>query len=823
MLFRSKKPKKHSKVTEKKSGNKLTEVSDIVALETAKTETSSSESVLTSGQEIVLNSEAGNEVEKTETKVENPKDSVNSEDKLVTAEQSPQKKPHKKRKRVLIGLLVVFVLLVGSIIAAVAYLLPPVTSIKESIDKIQLEGSALKQDLASKDFSKLVVRMTNVDTELLNIRQQITKFDFLNDIWFTKPYYKNIEVGKIILTDVDVLINKAKPKVEIFVNDLQAAITNREGVVDPSDDQNQETTNDPSKVTPAPAPVLSNAEKCVAQLKDNAELQALGVDPNKLADDKKNERAGGNTKIRDMISVLPEGIDIYNEIEPDLLTLIQDINKLDPDALPGVVPQKYTDALKSVLATTKDAETNFPKYTDLLKKVLTGLPDLLGSKKPVTYLIIFQNEKELRASGGLLTAYGTVTIDKGKVVGDIVTRDMWDLQIDAWAHIKTPYKNIYGQLKLMEDGCGAAELRSQDSGIYPDLQVSMNMFLTYYDGLVATMPNKYVKYDNVIILNTFFASDMVSLVEPLIMDDCQVITGANLAKTIFSERNAGSAGRKANIGEIAKAAESEFSSIPSEKISKVIDTLFSTIEAKNIAMFSKNPEMQSYFEDLGFTGRIVQDYPGDYFHLNEAQVCGLKANFYLYDKVTQNINIADDGKVTKSVNVFWQMDKVWQADEDEIMSNSPRFPYRAWIRVMAPQGTIFTKSDGLAKSRYIYNPVTYFDEVMGKQTSDNVIWFNHVRLTAQQAPPTYDLNVSYDLPSTIAYTDQDGYQMLVQKHPGKKDEKYVINLTYKGEQKTVEFALDRDKVVTFKNGELTVANYPHPLDDYSELLKGVLK
>lgn len=726
--------------------------------------------------------------------------------------QIVKKTPSRKRKFVKRAILVVLALLLVTIIVVAIKIVPPVLAIKSSIDEIQTEASGLKDDLSNKDFSKLPERIIAVQTDLKSVRNSISEFDWLEGVFFVSPYYKNVRVGEELLDQTDKLLTKITPKVENLVTLLEKAITERTA----SEKTEASATN--SSTTAPKSAQVTNLNKCSSKLKDNSTLKNLGITVDSLIKTKSEESSSGNTKIRDIISVLPEAIDLYASIETDILAMIKTVNKLDVEALPGLTPQKYKDALTSLLAVTKDAENTFPQTSSSLKGLLTKVPDLLGSKKPVTYLVVFQNEKEMRASGGLLTAYGLLTVDKGKVVGDIDTHDMWDLQYDIWAYIGTLHHNIYGQKVLMERGCGASELRAQDSGIYSDLQVSTDMFLDYYDSLAKALPKKYKAYDNVILLNTFFASDMVGVVEPLVTEDCDVITAENLAKVIFANREDGE--RKSNIGNVAKAAEDEFSSISSDLLPEAAETLIKTVQAKNIAFSSKNKEMQKYFDDLGMTGRTVNDFKGDYFQLSEAQVCGLKANFYLYDTVTQNIKIADNGSVSNTVKIQWVNEKVYDRKEEDIISATMKFSYRAWLRIMTPQGTDYTFSDGLTKSSYAgYSPKEYYDEVTKKQVSDNIIWFNHVRMTSAEPAKKYDLNVKYTLPSSVKYTEADGYKLLLQKHPGKKDEKYTINVSYKGQAYKVEFALDRDKVVVFKNGQLNVENYPHPLDQYSDMVK----
>ncbi|MFN8490133.1 MAG: DUF4012 domain-containing protein [Caldilineaceae bacterium] len=47
----------------------------------------------------------------------------------------------------------------------------------------------------------------------------------------------------------------------------------------------------------------------------------------------------------------------------------------------------------------------------------TALPNLLGFKDAKTYLILVQNNHELRATGGFISALGKLTVDKGRIAG----------------------------------------------------------------------------------------------------------------------------------------------------------------------------------------------------------------------------------------------------------------------------------------------------------------------------------------------------------------------------------------------------------------------
>lgn len=53
--------------------------------------------------------------------------------------------------------------------------------------------------------------------------------------------------------------------------------------------------------------------------------------------------------------------------------------------------------------------------TDLVSQLRPELPRLLGMDQPRTYLVLVQNNHELRATGGFIAAVGRVTLDQGKI------------------------------------------------------------------------------------------------------------------------------------------------------------------------------------------------------------------------------------------------------------------------------------------------------------------------------------------------------------------------------------------------------------------------
>lgn len=678
--------------------------------------------------------------------------------------KSPKALRRRRRRNILLGILAVFILVTGIIGFVFG---APIFRAYQSYQNISRVLNQFQADLGAKTIRPLNNYTSQISQEISNINRELDNLSILNEIAPTRGYYDNLQVIKQLSSQIDALLLTSQEDLYIILDSAgyTSALTQPKAIV---------------------------------------EAQEPG-----------QEVAG-------IIKELPRFVKLYEDKEDDILEILRTFNKLDPNYIPDIIAGENKDKIAQAQKVTAD----FPTLSAQLKDTLSLMPALLGAEKPANYLIVYQNEKEMRSSGGLLTAYGNLTVDKGEIGDEISATDMWGLEnyVSISLGIDPGYRNIYGQRVLMNsygNSCGGDYLRAQDSGIYPDLYVSLDMFKDYYN--IANRYNKksFPDYDHIIIVNTFFASDIISLVGNIEVDG-QTLSPDNAAKLIFgvtSQQPGNPDIRKDFIGKAATAVKDKLQNLSTAEFPHVIQTIIRTIQAKNLALYSKNVEVQNYFDELGLSGRIEKNFAGDYFHLNEAQNCALKSNFYVYDTVTKNITINDAGDIRKDVSIEWVNEKLYDPAEEFMYSASFNYRYRAWIRLFMPQDSKVISTDGYEKSLWLYRPEYYFDKKMQKQVSDNVIYFDHRRLKESDPVRRHTLNVSYTLPANLKYNPENGYRLLLQKHPGKKAERYVININDKGTSTSVDFTLDRDKVLTYKDGIITMSYFDNTLEDYYTLME----
>jgi len=99
-----------------------------------------------------------------------------------------------------------------------------------------------------------------------------------------------------------------------------------------------------------------------------------------------------------------------DDIVKDLELAKEEIDKVDPERYPSFLDNgKIRQDVASIKAVTDDGVS----FANEAKPLIKVLPQLLGEPTEKKYLVLFQNDKELRPTGGFLTAYAIFRVDQG--------------------------------------------------------------------------------------------------------------------------------------------------------------------------------------------------------------------------------------------------------------------------------------------------------------------------------------------------------------------------------------------------------------------------
>ncbi|MCA9379081.1 hypothetical protein KC640_01510, partial [Candidatus Dojkabacteria bacterium] len=203
-------------------------------------------------------------------------------EKKVTARPRGKRKRGRPSKPALILLLILSItvfVLVGSIIYLVVI---PAQKVTGSVDAIMSNLAAINQDMESKDLRRLDEYVGNISTELGNISTEVDKYEFLKDIDFTKGYYDNLQVVQKISNDVETLLSTALPELKVILKSVGYTVDGE-------------------------APVAAETDA------PNNEDQIKGI-----------------------IKELPRVINLYDDIESQVIEIINEFNQIDPGYVPEI-------------------------------------------------------------------------------------------------------------------------------------------------------------------------------------------------------------------------------------------------------------------------------------------------------------------------------------------------------------------------------------------------------------------------------------------------------------------------------------------------------
>jgi len=418
------------------------------------------------------------------------------------------------------------------------------------------------------------------------------------------------------------------------------------------------------------------------------------------------------------------------------------------------------------------------------KPLLENANFLLGVDKPRNYLIIFQNDKELRPTGGFITAYTIAKVQNGKFE-PVLSSDIYNLDSKYTPSVPAP-DPIINYLK--GPYVANRKLRLRDMNWSPDFSESMKLFteeakkvgVKNIDGVIAVDTQLLVYLLNV--LGEIGVSGYGNFSTKIVADcNCpQVIfeleSFADIeGPIVWSENEPGKIvyapanydNRKKIIGPLMNSVLANTLGQPKEKLPALFEAILKSITEKHVVFYLLDDKSQKAVEQFGIAGRI-ENFDGDYLHINDANLGGRKSNLYVTQEVTQEIEIKKDGSVEKTLTVLYKNPEKYDGWLNSVLPN--------WVRVYVPKGSELMDFEGVEEKEEPY-------EDLGKE-----VFAGFFKLRPEGVSKVV---FKYKLPFKISGNE---YKILIQKQPGTNTPLYTLKIGKREE----EFFLATDKEMNLR-------------------------
>ena len=473
-------------------------------------------------------------------------------------------------------------------------------------------------------------------------------------------------------------------------------------------------------------------------------------------------------KILETLDKLTPSLD---QVTADLETVQTELKQISPSRYPFTIKgQKIEDLLTKAQDLSSTAVT---AVTDL-KPILEVLPAVAGLGSPKRYLVLFQNDAEIRATGGFMTAYAVMTVDKGKVNPE-QNDDIYHLD-DKFKRRLPPPAPIKKYLPLVY------YWYLRDMNLSPDFKTSMDTFLEHYQ----TIPGEPKDLDGVIAIDTHLLSDLVSTLGPIDVPgfgtfSSEVDPRCNCPQVIYQLEDMASrpvatlrTDRKAFLGPMMQTLILKAYGAQNSQWPNLFETFINNVMQKHVLFYMFDEAAQTAAATVGISGH-VEDAAGDYFLVVDVNFGGAKSNIFITEDVDLATTLTDAGTTTAATITYKNpaAGSNCNLEAGQLCLNGT---YRDYVRFYLPQGSTLTESLGFEE-----DTVQTYDE-LGKTVVEGFFTL--------QPQSQAKVKLTYNSPQK--FTDQ--YRLKIQKQPGKKEPKYtvVVNDAYKQ-----EFDLNTDREVVF--------------------------
>lgn len=474
----------------------------------------------------------------------------------------------------------------------------------------------------------------------------------------------------------------------------------------------------------------------------------------------KEEDKPKETKLMDAFSTW---ISIMPKVAADSDVFLEKLSKVG-DELANVNTSKYPQELNGIplratIEVAKNSLTQVNDYAPDIKTALQIIPGLMGvGTGEKRYMIIMQNDKEIRATGGFWTNYATFKLRNALLNSDFTSKDMYSIdfvlnKIDSYFTFPKVPPAYQKYLKV-------ERMFTRDANISPDYPTSLDQFMYLYKIASRVAPAEIKAVDGIFTIDTNVISELLGVtgavtVNGVTYDSNNVVLELEKIASLELREQAG---RKGVLGQLMGRMLVNVFESDKNLWTVLIEKGVDLATRKHIQAYVFDPTAQALLEKYNFAGRIIEPVDGDYSYVVQTNLGGDKTNWFVKKSVDHNI-AQENGKWTHTVKISYS----YPQPSAEFGPFIKRF--RDWIRVYAPKGSTLVGVTGSED---------------GSQTAEerNKTYFTgYIELGPTE---TKEVTYKYTLPDGLVKNGV--YTLYLQKQSGITSEVHTITVNGKADK-----------------------------------------
>lgn len=401
---------------------------------------------------------------------------------------------------------------------------------------------------------------------------------------------------------------------------------------------------------------------------------------------------------------------------------------------------------------------SFHEQLTTMNDVLIASPDILsqvmGVDEEVAYLILAQNNDEIRPSGGYISTYGWLTVRNGRVTG-------YDYSPTTATSPRPPNESFVDTFEIPDwwIDYGNPIYAAWDGSWYADFPSTAELALNYYNE--GQNPNFPV--DGVIAIDiTGFELILGSLGDVIVPEYNRVVNVDNFRDVVYDIRTYGDSEHKRFLAAVYRAIFADWQSVEQDSSSELLTAMLEAVTQRHIMIYSPDDGTQDVVELVGWAGSQSNPEANDYILVADSNL-GNKSNHSVIRSLTYDVKIQPDQSRMSNLRVRYDYFESIAQDDPAIDSefHGPR-DYKTLTQIYLPDEVKLLDEGS-------------FDRVSVQEWDDYTLLVSRVDVDYDTSER---LQLAYETPAT---EDRVGefyrYRFLIQKQPGSRIQDVNLQIT----------------------------------------------
>lgn len=417
---------------------------------------------------------------------------------------------------------------------------------------------------------------------------------------------------------------------------------------------------------------------------------------------------------------------------------------------------EFPPSTRDQLSSLKDLIGQLNTTTNTFQDLVVFLPDILGVSDRQRYLILLQNESELRSTGGWLTSYGIVGIEGGQI-RELFVDDIYNADGALKAQEKT-----YTAPKSMQQALGITNWPFSLINWQPDLTETEISAEPYIQAL-----GKGNDLNGIITIDITFIQKLLDQWGGIeVPGETEIITSTNLYSKIFQMHENFTPGSTQKTTFLADLANQIITKLLSTNIKDLIgfgNVFGDALNEKHLQATFKNTDAYNFFNEKSWAGSLDSRY-------NTAPISidwnwgGNKANLYLNKSYNLAINIQN----TNTINITYTI----STENTSKTTTYPEGDYINYQRIYIPSNATVLSVKGMVNDKYDVYKESGF-KVIGGWFNTPIQKVNTLEITYQLSREASNVNFPLEISEKNIF-----FNLNLFKQAGETSHAYKLDITY---------------------------------------------